>query len=90
MDRYHTIHLSGVLPGWYLLIINFNHNQTTGSLIVTWDNCVVFICHLLVHTDSTLWHHVIRLSRSVLLDESNPGFQQRCLIWIKLNVTLKS
>lgn len=37
----------------------------------------MMIVFLTTPSDPTVWHHVVRFSRSFLLDESNPGFQQR-------------
>jgi len=37
----------------------------------------MMIVFLASPSDPTVWHHVVRFSRSFLLDESNPGFQQR-------------
>lgn len=47
-----------------------------------------FFLFFFVLADPTLWHHVIRFSRSLLLDESNPGLQPRCLLifnWFQKN-----
>lgn len=59
-------------------------NQTLPSLDVLyllWEtiNFVWMTYDDLYPPDSPLWNYVFRLSRSLLLDESDPGIQQRCV-----------
>lgn len=84
MDRHHIIHLFGVLPGWYLSVTVF----LLVVLLVIVLCCIIFFSFFFVLADPTLWHHVIGFSRSLLLDESNPGLQPRCLLifnWFQKN-----
>lgn len=74
MDCHHFIHLSSVLPGLCPLILSHDKESFHSCKTVIY---VFFLCA--VGSDSSLWHHVIRFSRSFLLDESNSGFKPRCL-----------
>lgn len=64
MDSHHSPHLSCVLPG----------------LLYTFLHCsffAVIIKYLRLTSDPSVWHHELRLCRSLLLDPCHPGFQQR-------------
>lgn len=81
MDCHHFIHLSSVLPGLCPLILSHDKESFHSCKTVIY---VFFLCAL--GSDSSLWHHVIRFSRSFLLDESNSGFKPRCLKWFCVSV----
>lgn len=73
MDSYHTLHLPSMLPGMILLLVFKEElewlKDITKSLIK------FHFLLLVVHADSLVWYHVIRLSRSFLLDESDFGIK---------------
>ena len=64
MDRDHFVHLSRVLSGLYFVTF----------LNATFD---LYYRIMFVILDSTVWNHVLRLGRSVLLDASYYGFKPR-------------
>lgn len=72
MDSYHSFHLLSMLPGMCVTVLQpFLKIRETKSVILF--NLTSLSLH--GHSDSLVWYHVIRLSGSFLLDESNFGFK---------------
>lgn len=77
MDSHHALHLPGVLPGQFL-----ERSLICKCLLGGGGLCVVhgrLNVDSFFKLDSSLWHHVVGFGRSLLLDASHSGFQQRCL-----------
>lgn len=73
MDSYHTLHLPSMLPGMILSLVFKEELEWSEDAT---KSLIKFHFPLLVgNADSLVWYHVVRLSRSFLLDESDFGIK---------------
>lgn len=57
---------------------------------MTRDMCLPGAVPTVCRPDPSLWHHVLRLGRSFLLDEGHSGFKQRLVLNQRLSPCLLS
>lgn len=77
MDCNYTIHFPGVLSGKLFIISHLVILVDEYIMACTQKYVLALNLSVLILSDSSLWHHVIRLCRPFLLDESNSSLQQR-------------